>query len=518
MSAPSALGRLARVAPRARRALVVAVGLGVVEIAAALAQAVALGAAIAALATGEPVHRSWLVALVVASGARALARGAAAPAGTALARPVRTDLRAAALAQVVRQGRPADPDATTQLLTRGVDEVEAYLARVVPARALAAVVPPLVIGFLLVQDWISGLTVALTVVLLPIFLSLLGRAAHDAMAERWRDQQRLATAFGDIVRGMTALKSLNRSARAVERLDAIGERLAGSTMATLRVAFASSFALELLSSLATALVALELGLRLVGGTVSLRTALVVLIATPEAYAPLRRAAASYHASATGVAAVTDVVDLIERARPEGTAPAPAVPPRLELVGLVARAGVPALSAEVPAGALVVLAGPSGIGKSSVLAVLGGLSDPTAGQVLVDGADLADLARDAWQSAVGWVAQEPVLVGETLLDAVRQGRDLSPATVRAALATVGVDLALDHPLGEGATLSAGQRRRVALAACLVADPVVLLLDEPTAHQDAASEAAVWAALDRSRATRVVVSHRPRPGDAVITVRP
>ncbi len=518
MSAPSALRRLARVAPRARAALAAAVGLGLLETAATLAQAMTLGPAIAALATGQPVERSWLVALVGATALRALARGAAAPAATALARPVRTDLRTAALAQVVRQGRPADPDATTQLLTRGVDEVEAYLARVVPARALAALVPPLVIAFLVVQDWISGLTVALTVVLLPIFLSLLGRAAHDAMAERWRDQQRLAAAFGDVVRGMAALKSLNRSARAVERLDAIGERLTDSTMATLRVAFASSFALELLSSLATALVALELGLRLVGGHVSLRTALVVLIATPEAYAPLRRAAASYHASATGVAAVTDVLDLVERARPDGSAPAPAEPPGLELVGLVARDGVPALSAAVPAGALVVLSGPSGIGKSSVLAVLAGLSDPQAGRVLVDGTDLADRARDDWQGAVGWVAQEPVLIGETVVDAVRRGRDLSAAAVRAALVAVGLDLALDRPLGEGATLSAGQRRRVALAACLVAEPVVLLLDEPTAHLDAASEAAVWAALDRSRATRVVVSHRPRPGDVVVTVQP
>ncbi len=518
MRTPSALRSLARLAPRARVAAAVAAGWGLVETGAALAQAATLGPAIAALATSQPVHRSWLVALLGATAVRALARGAAAPAATALARPVRTELRAAALAQVVRQGRPADPDATTQLLTRGVDEVEAYLARVVPARARAALAPPLVIAFLLVQDWISGVTVLLTVVLLPIFLSLLGRAAHDAMAERWHDQQRLAAAFGDAVRGMTTLKSLNRSARAVARLDAIGERLTASTMATLRVAFASSFALELLSSLATALVALELGLRLVGGTVSLRTALVVLIATPEAYTPLRRAAASYHASATGVAAIADVVDLIGRARPHGTAPAPVAPPRLELVGLVARAGVPALSAVVPAGALVVLDGPSGIGKSSVLAVLGGLSDPTAGQVLVDGTDLADLARDGWQGAVGWVAQEPVLVGETLADAVRQGRALSPATVRAALAALGVDLALDHPLGEGATLSAGQRRRVALAACLVGDPVVLLLDEPTAHQDAASEAAVWAALEGSRATRVVVSHRPRPGDMVVTVRP
>ncbi len=508
------LAELLGTVPRARSVLAAATALGLTATAATLAQAVALGTALATLAEGGGLARGWLIALVVATALRVAATGALEPVARALARPARRSLRQRAVAQVVRQGRPADVDATVQLLTRGVDEVESYVARVAPARVLAASAPVLVVAFLVAWDALSGVVVLVCAALLPVFMVLIGLAARDAMDARWRDQQRLAAAFGDVVRGMTTLKALVRERHAVARLDQVGSELVTSTMATLRVAFASSFALELLSSLATALVALELGLRLAGGEVGLRVALVVLIATPEAFGPLRRAAARYHGAATGVAALDDLARLLARTRPEGVAPAPARPPRLELRALVARPGSPPLSATVEAGGLAVLTGASGVGKSSVLAVLAGIADPVSGEVLVDGVPLSSVARDSWQRAVGWVAQEPVLAGPTLADAVRRGRAVPEDAVRAALAAVGVTHALAHPVGEGATLSAGERRRVALAACLVDDPVVVLLDEPTAHQDAAREADLWEVLARSGATRVVVSHRPRPGARVV----
>ena len=515
---PSALlTRLRRASPLVTRSLVAASALGVVATLALVVQAVAVAGAVSALvasrASGVAGYLAWLLGATLV---RALAIGASEPVGATLAAPVRRDLRRRALAALVRRGRTTTQDATVQLLTRGVDEVEAFLVATVPALVLAALAPAMLVAYLVARDWLSGVIVAASALLLPIFMWLLGLAAKDAMEQRWRDQQRLAAYFGDVVRGMLVLKSVNRSGDAVAGLDAAGASLTTSTMATLRVAFLSSFALELLGSLATALVALVLGLRLVHGTVSLDVALVVLLLTPEVFVPLRRVAAQYHASAVGVAAATDVLALLERDRPGGHRPAPTRAPSIELVDLVVADGITPLRAHLEPGSLVTVRGPSGIGKSTLAAVVAGLVGPDAGSVRVDGADLAELDLDAWHARVGWLAQEPVLRGRTVREAVAQGRRVDDATIRSVLAALRLDLDLDRPLAEGATLSAGERRRVALAACLVGEPLVLVLDEPTSHLDAASEAAVRSVVGASTATRLVITHRRFDGDDEIVL--
>lgn len=511
------LARLRRASPLVTRSLVAASVLGVLATIAIIVQAVAIAGAVSTLVA----HRANAVTgpilwLLGATLVRAVAVGASEPVGASLAAPVRRDLRRRALRQLVHQGRSTNLDATVQLLTRGVDEVEAFLVASVPSLVLAALAPLTLLVYIASRDWLSGVIVAVSALLLPIFMWLLGLAAKDAMEQRWRDQQRLAAYFGDVVRGMIVLKSVNRSGAALAGLDAIGASLTASTMATLRVAFLSSFALELLSSLATALVALVLGLRLVHGAVSLDVALVVLLLTPEVFVPLRRAASQYHASSTGVAAAAEVLALLEGERGSGTRPVPARAPRIELVDLVVAAGVEPVSAVIEPGSLVTVRGPSGVGKSTLAAVIAGLADPVSGTVLVNGVDLADLDRDAWHDRIGWLAQEPVLRGATVRDAVVQGRTVEDRVVRELLDSLDLDIELAHPLTEGATLSAGERRRVALAACLVALPVVLVLDEPTSHLDAASEVAVRAAIDASTATRVIVTHRRLVGDGEIVL--
>ena len=511
------LARLRRASPLVGRSLVVASALGVVASAALVVQAVAIAGAVSALvgarSSGVAGSVLWLVAATLV---RAIAVGASEPVAATLAAPVRRDLRRRAIGQLVRHGRTTNVDATVQLLTRGVDEVEAFLVASVPALVLAALVPVALVGYLVVRDWLSGVIVAASALLLPIFMWLLGLAAKDAMDERWRDQQRLAAYFGDVVRGMIVLKSVNRSAAAVAGLDAADASLTASTMATLRVAFLSSFALELLGSLATALVALVLGLRLVHGTISLDVALVVLLVTPEVFVPLRRAASQYHASALGVAAATDLLEFLEHTPARGGRTAPTHPPAIELVDLVVADGVGPINARIEPGQLVSVRGPSGAGKSTLAAIVAGLAAPVAGSVLVDGVDLADIDLDSWHERVGWLAQEPVVRGPLVRDAVAQGRAVGDDAIRSTLAALGLSLDLERPLGEGTTLSAGERRRVALAACLVGGPLVLVLDEPTSHLDAASEAAVRAAIDASGATRLVVTHRHLVGQGEIEV--
>ena len=512
------LARLRRTSPLVTRSLVAASALGVLATIAIIAQAVAIAGAVSTLVA----HRASAVTgpivwLLGATLVRAVAVGASEPVGASLAAPVRQDLRRRALRQLVHRGRSTNLDATVQLLTRGVEEVEAFLVASVPSLVLAALAPLTLLVYLTARDWLSGVIVAVSALLLPIFMWLLGLAAKDAMEQRWRDQQRLAAYFGDVVRGMIVLKSVNRSRAAVAGLDEIGASLTASTMATLRVAFLSSFALELLSSLATALVALVLGLRLVHGAISLDVALVVLLLTPEVFVPLRRAASQYHASSTGVAAAGEVLALLEGERGRGTRPAPSRAPRIELVDLVVTAGVDPVSVVIEPGSLVTVRGPSGVGKSTLAAVVAGLAEPVSGTVLVDGVELDELDLDAWHERIGWLAQEPVLRGATVRDAVAQGRRVEDRAIRELLSDLDLDLDLAYPLAEGATLSAGERRRVALAACLVGGPVVLVLDEPTSHLDAASEAAVRAAIDASPATRVIVTHRRLVGDGEIVLR-
>ena len=504
-----------------------AVGVAVAALVATVAQAVALASVLSS--SFAHAHAPLGVALwwlVAATLARAVVALVSEPVGVSLAAPVRRDLRRRALrALVVRRG-DASSDATVQLLTKGVDAVESYLATYVPALLLSVVAPVVLLSWMVVTDPLSALIVGVTVALLPIFMVLLGLEAKDKMEQRWADQSRLAGYFGDVISGMATLKAHNRSTQAVASLDDASEALTTSTMATLKVAFLSGFALELLASLATALVALVLGLRLMNGSLGLSTALAVLLVTPEVYLPLRKSAAKFHGASDGVGAATHLLDLVDRSREDhGSAPAPTSPPRLTIrdarpVHLARfQHSLDPVNVEVAARALVALEGPSGVGKTTLLRTIAGLDDLAEGVIEVDGVDLRDLNEAEWHACAGWMPQDPVLPGRTVGEVLRAGRtNLSDAQLSDVLTELGLDLDLLQPLGERAgSLSAGQRQRVALARTLLGEPRVLVLDEPTAHLDAHSEALVIAALRRRHVTTIVATHRHLPADHVVTLR-
>jgi ABC-type transport system involved in cytochrome bd biosynthesis fused ATPase/permease subunit len=293
-------------------------------------------------------------------------------------------------------------------------------------------------------------------------------------------------------------------------------------MATLKVAFLSSFALELLSSLATAMVALILGIRLMNGSLHLGVALAVLLVTPEVFLPLRRSAAQYHGSADGVAAATKLLDLVGSATTRGSAPRPLTPPDivLENVDITSedRHGVENVSATIPAGELTVIRGPSGSGKTTLLRVLVGLREVDGGTVLVDGVDLAQLDLEQWQSSIAYLPQDPRLPGSTARDVLSMGDDtITDEAMIEVLTSLALRVDLDRELGEGAqALSAGQRRRLALARCLLRRPQLLVLDEPTAHLDERSEALVSDLIHSLTMTRVVATHRNFTADHVRTI--
>ncbi len=443
---------------------------------------------------------------------------------------VKRDLRERLLARAVGFGpRWAAGQASGEvvlLATRGLDALDGYYGRYLPQLGLAVTVPVAVIACLFAIDGIAALTVLLTVPLIPLFMVLIGRMSAAHRARRWAALARLAHRFTDVVAGLPTLRAYGGAATQVDVLRRITDTYRSTTMATLRVAFLSALALELLATISIALVAVGIGLRLDVGGMTLEAGLFALILAPEAYLPLRRLGSEFHASEEGLAAAAGalaIIDAPQMAPGRGLAVPPG-PLGLAVEGLwVAQ---PGREAAAPAGAslvvrpgeVVAVTGPSGAGKSTLLAVVLAMLEPSAGRVLVvaaDGStrDVRDLDADGWRRTVAWVPQAPYLSAGTVAENVRLGApDASDDDVAAALAAVGLgDVAPAAVLGErGRGLSSGQRRRVGIARALVRRADVLLLDEPTAGLDETAEAAVLAAV-RAEAGRgvavLLVAHRP-----------
>ncbi|MFV2117778.1 thiol reductant ABC exporter subunit CydD, partial [Streptomyces sp. Act-28] len=424
------------------------------------------------------------------------------------------------------------------LATRGVDALDDYFARYLPQLGLAVVVPAAVLARIVTEDWVSAAIIVVTLPLIPIFMILIGWTTQARMDRQWRLLSRLSGHFLDVVAGLPTLKVFGRAKAQAESIRSITAQYRQATLRTLRVAFLSSFALELLSTLSVALVAVGIGMRLVHGTLDLHTGLVILILAPEAYLPLRQVGTQYHAAAEGLSAAEEVFAVLETpVREAGTEVLPEGPVRIELDAVTVRhAGRtgPSLdraSLVVEPGETVALVGPSGVGKSTLLDVVLGFTAPDAGTVRAGGVDVAALDPERWRERVAWVPQRPYLFAGTIAENVRLARpDADDEAVRAALREAGADFVADLPdgvgtvLGEdGAGLSAGQRQRLALARAFLADRSVVLLDEPTAALDGATEAAVVEAVRRLAADRTVllVVHRPAllaVADRVVALRP
>ena len=421
----------------------------------------------------------------------------------------------------------------TASATQGIDALDGYFARYLPTLVLSALTPAVLLACILVRDWFSAVILAVTVAVIPLFMVLLGLEATRNAERQWARLSGLAATFYDLLQGLPTLRAFGRTRDGRFTLERANRELRDETMSTLKVAFLSSLALETLASVGTALVALFLGLRLLHGTLPLGTALAILVLAPEVYLPLRRAGAEFHAAAEGRAAAARILDVLDEAdgatpADEDQAPHPVPDParhQVRLAGVTVRhpgRALPVLDGidlSLVPGEHVAVVGESGSGKSTLLNVLMGFVTPEVGAVLVGGEPLADRSMRAWRRQVAWVPQRPALVRGTLEDNLRLGNpdasadELARALVRSGLDGLVARLpgGLATPVGEGGlTLSAGERQRVAIGRAVLRDVPVVLLDEPTAHLDAAREEELRAALAPWLEGRTVVMAAHRGG--------
>ncbi|WP_042384745.1 thiol reductant ABC exporter subunit CydD [Streptacidiphilus melanogenes] len=517
--------RLLRYARATRMFLLASVALGTLGAGLVIAQAMLVAQiVVGCFQHGEGLGR--LAGPLAALAAVSLGRGAVAWATEAVAHrasaQVKSQLREQLLARAAALGpgwlaRQRSGELVT-LATRGVDALDEYFARYVPQLALSVIVPVAVLARIVFADWVSAAIIVATLPLIPVFMVLIGMATQSRMDRQWRTLGRLSHHFLDVVAGLPTLQVFGRAKAQAESIRRITAQYRRATLRTLRIAFVSSFALELLSTLSVALVAVSIGMRLVDGGLDLYTGLVVLVLAPEAYLPIRQVGTHYHASVEGLAAAEQIFAVLET--PVADSPVtPSASSSSSVDGGVRVDGLtvryegrehPALedfSLQVAPGETVAVTGPSGAGKSTLLAALLGFA-PVAG---------GSIAAPAHER-IAWVPQHPYLFAGTVADNVRLARpDASDEQVRQALVAAqawefvaGLPQCASTRIGEaGAGLSAGQRRRVALARAFLADRELVLLDEPTAGLDNENEAAVIAAIRELADGRTVIltSHRP-----------
>jgi ATP-binding cassette, subfamily C, bacterial CydD len=514
--------RLLRYARAARTHLAVAVVLGVVATGLVLAQAGLLAHALA----GDGPRTATLVALLAVVAARALVSYGGEAGALRAAATVKSQLRRRLVAHALTgadTGRTTGEVAT--LATRGLDALDAYFARYLPQLVLACLTPLAVLAVVVGADPLSALVIAVTLPLIPIFMVLVGLHTRARTERQWHLLERLGGHFLDVVEGLPTLKVFGRAKAQAAVIRDITAAHRRATMSTLRVAFLSALVLELLATLAVALVAVEVGLRLLAGEVPYETALVVLLLAPEAYLPLRAVGAQFHASMEGVSAAQSVFAVLD-----APSPAPAVTdgpeePVIRLDEVTARSSVlDRVSLTVRPGERVVVTGPSGSGKSTLLSVLLRFVEPDSGRLSFSG-----IPVERWRERIAWVPQHPTIFAATVADNIRLGAPASPEQVRRAARLAGAAAFVealpegyDTDLGErGLRLSAGQRQRIALARAFLRDAPILLLDEPTAHLDGEAARTVRDAVERLMAGRTVilVTHDEawtRHADRVVTL--
>ncbi len=528
--------RLFREAKQARIAFLLTVGMGFLVGVILVGQAYVLADIIDRVFLGKQGWaqvRVLVAVLILLSVARALALWVREVAAQRVSGQVKKALRDRIMAHLFALGptyaRGERSGELSNTVVEGVEALDAYFSQYLPQLATTALVPLTIALIVLTQDTLSAVVMMVTAPVIPMFMMLIGSIADRMTKRQWGTLSRMSAHFLDVLQGLTTLKMLGRSRDQVKTIAAISDQFRRTTLGVLRVAFLSALVLELMATISTALIAVEIGLRLLYAKILFRQALFVLILAPEFYMPLRELGAKFHAGMSGTAAAQRIFEILNTPLPQAETPSPTPveerPRRFDIrfvdVTYAYEGGKrPALrgvSFTMREGQKVALVGPSGAGKSTIAALLLRFIEPDGGRILVDGRPLSEWDVRAWRRFVAWVPQMPYLFHGTVADNIRLARpDASmEEVVRAARLAHADEFIRALPdgyetvIGErGARLSGGQAQRIALARAFLKDAPLLVLDEATANLDPENEALLQQAVSRllEGRTALIIAHR------------
>ena len=412
------------------------------------------------------------------------------------------------------------------VLSEGIESLEAYFARYLPQLITASLLPPLILGFVLFRDSVSALLMLVTAPLIPFFMVLIGKMAEKLNKQQWEKLSRLSAHFLDVLQGLTTLKLFGRSRDQVQVIAKMAGEFRDTTLQVLRVAFLSALTLELFATISTALVAVTVGIKLLFGALEFRDAFFVLLLAPEYYLPLRQLGTHFHSGMTGAAAAEKIYHILALPLPpKGTGSQTFYSPQTVTVEFdnvslsYGRDKSPALdgvSFTVRSGEQVALVGATGAGKSTVAGLLLRFMEASAGTVRINGQELDSIDKIDWLAHVAYVPQNPHLFSGTVADNIAFGltvhRDKIAEAAQKAQAHDFISrlpLGYDTVVGEGGRgLSGGEKQRLVIARAIVKDAPFVILDEATSSLDPHTEQQIQAALERLLCgrTALIIAHR------------
>lgn len=412
------------------------------------------------------------------------------------------------------------------LITKGVDKLDIYLTSFIPQLGLLSTIPLILLIFTFINDWISGLIFLITAPLIPFFMILIGKIADKENKKQWQVFQKLTMYMADLLPGLLIVKAYNQTQRQLSEINKNGKLFSQATLKVLRIAFISAFMLEFISTLSIAIIAVNIGLRLIYGHVEFLPVFFILLIAPQFYQPFRQFGSAFHDAMNGITASSEIYAMIDKLNCIKESKAnlkfdDADMVQIELKNVYYKYqdndkwAIDDLSLKIEKGKQFVLTGDNGAGKSTLFKLLLGIERCQSGEILINDYNLADLDKQWWQSQIGWVAQEPYIFSATISENITLGRDFNLKEIEHICQLVNLDEFIksmpqgyDTEITSAMNLSSGQKRRLGLTRALIGRPKLLLLDEPMENLDVYNEKLIQRILSdlNNKVTVIIIGHR------------
>jgi ATP-binding cassette, subfamily C, bacterial CydD len=450
--------------------------------------------------------------------------------GSRIIRKIRTQGLQQILPALVKRDGSLSSGQMTTLFSDKLDALKGYYAQYFSQMLLAAVIPLTVLAVVFPLDWITGIVFLLTAPLIPVFMILIGSQSKKATEYRWGYLSRLADHFGDHIRGMEVLKQFNQAQNSLTEIEHVSRRYASLTMDILKITFLSALALELLTTLSTAVVAVEIGLRLLASQLNFENAFFILLIAPEFYLPLRTLGLRFHAGMQGQTAAIELMEMLDQTRPISAttfnaAPSPAsdAPIHLSLQNIFfhypgdEREVLQEINIDCQPGTLTAIIGRSGSGKSTLAKLVLRFIQPDEGQIHLNGINAEEIPLKEWYRHFAWIGQQSFYAEGSLRDNLLFANSAASRTeVKKVLSRVGLQEkieslpdGLDTPMEEfGHNFSGGELQRLQLARTLLSPAPFLVMDEPTSQLDPDLEQLFIRELQtiKTHKTILLIAHR------------